>query len=137
MAFSPSYQAEALAFFAFVALGAIGFSIAFICETLVLWRTGWSRFRPAVAISFMMNLATFFIGIGIFACWIFVREHLPSGAGIFIVLGLTFTAFDSLTMLFIARCRKWPHAPFTTIDVAVGANAVSILVMLLLRSIAD
>lgn len=137
MAFSPSYQSEVIAFFALVGLGAVAFSIAFICETLVLWRTGWSRFRPALAISFMMNLATFFIGTCIFAYWGFVREHLPSVAGIFIVLGLTFTAFDSLTMLSIVRWRKWPHTPSTTVGIAIGANAASIIVMLLLRSIAD
>ncbi len=135
MAFSPSYQSEALAFFAFAVLGVIGFSIAFICETLVLWRTRWSRFRPAAAISFMMNLATFFIGICI-AVILVISDAYIRNEEVFLTLLPVFMIFvDSLTMLFIARLLKWPHTPSNTVGIAIGANAVSMIVMLFFLSI--
>lgn len=126
---------DALASALLLIFGAIAFSIAFICETLVLWGTGWGPFRPAVAISFIMNLATFYIGTHIFAYWVFVLDHHASDAGVFMVFGLAFTVFDGLTMLFIARLLKWPHTPSNIVGIAIGANVVSMMVTLLFLSI--
>ena len=94
--------------------------IVVLLESLVLWRLGWGSFKRSLLASFVMNLVTSILGIGV------VMFTLPLGLwGFLIDFGLSVLVEGGILMLFKRGAAKenWLAA--------LAANAVSYMLIML------
>jgi hypothetical protein len=131
MVYSPLLD-SAVALLALVALiyGSIAFVVVIFVEILILWRLGWGSFLYSLLTSFIMNLASTFVGGWLIASFYeHILETYDSGGKyfmLFLLLFLISLVLEGGVMLAMDRSR---HKKEKVWGIALIANVISYILL--------